>query len=448
MRFSRLLFHAKVRYGNLEFMAEQETTIPNNFSRILRNRQFVIRLLGLYLVANSALYAVAQQKTQLARQNVKPPASSPSPTPEPSPPVLDFQVVPDRDSVGPDDEIRVSVFVANKSSKPLTKLKLNFSDRNFTLNNVKLPESLPPFGSLRQTASMKSINTPYSGAHKLLFSLEYAWNANGTEFVSSQPATTTISIVRRFEEEAKGFPGGTAAFLYLLLPIIPAILSYQLFEGRRKGEDWKVPSFRAEYVVPAFLMAVVVNLCVLLLFRYNTSLGYSDPLVFMMVLFISAAAGAALPLYRKRNDLKFRKLWAFTDKETFESYLRKALLKPGAPTRFELAKGTVDGDGWEGVFLQQPSGATVLGAVLQVSYPHPATEDEWKYLTQNLVNEAGVVLNKEELVSLIETKKLNVGFDTRIRHAGRGLDKVVIIDEVKNWQRTSGQAGPLIVPSR
>lgn len=422
-------------------MAEQQT-----LTQVIR--QLVILMLGLYLLAPVASGAVAQQKTPLASQNVKPPASSPSPTPEPAPPVIDFQVVPDRDSVGPDDEIRLSVFVANKSSKPITRLKLNFSDRNFKLDEVKLPEPLRPFGSLRQTASMKSIDTPYSGAHKLLFSLEYAWNANGTEFVSAQPATITVSIVRRFEEEAKGFPGGTAAFLYLLLPIIPAILSYQLFEGRRKGEDWKLPSFRAEYVVPAFLMAVIVNLCILLLFRYNTSLGYSDPLVFMMVLFISAAAGAALPLYRKRNDLKFRKLWEFTRNETLETYLRKALLKPGAPTKFELAKGTVDEDEWEGLVLTQPNGSTVLGAVLQVSYLHQATEKEWNDLTQKLVNEAGVVLNGEELVSLVEAKKLVLSFDTRIRHAGRGLDKVVIIDEVKNWKRASGQASPLIVPSR
>ncbi|HKV35428.1 MAG TPA: hypothetical protein VJP89_13925 [Pyrinomonadaceae bacterium] len=411
-------------------------------------RQLLFLMLGLYLAAPVASDALAQQKTPLARQNVKPPASSPSPTPEPAPPALDFQVVPDRDSVGPDDEIRVSVFVANKSSKPITRLKLNFSDRNFKLDDVKLPEPLPPFGSLRQTASMKSIETPYSGAHKLLFSLEYAWNANGTEFVSAQPATLTVSIVRRFEEEAKGFPGGTAAFLYLLLPIIPAILSYQLFEGRRKGEDWKLPSFRAEYVVPAFLVAVLVNLGILILFQYNASLGYSDPLVFIAVLFMSAVAGAVLPLYRWRKDLEFRKLWDFTKNETFETYLRKALLKPGAPTKFELAKGTVDEDEWEGLVLKQPNGSTVLGAALQVSYPHQATDKEWNDLTQKLVNEAGVVLNAEELVSLIEAKKLVVGFDTRIRRAGRGLDKVVIIDEVKNWKRASGQAGPLIVPSR
>ena len=447
MSLSRLLFHAKVRYGNLEFMAEQKTTIPNNFSRILRSRQFVIRLLGLYLVANYALYVVAQQKTQLARQNAKPPAS-PSPTPEPAPPALDFQVVPDRDSVGPDDEVRVTVFVANKSSKPITRLKLNFSDRNFTVENVKLPEPLPPFGSLRQTVSMKSIETPYSGAHKLLFSLEYAWNANGTEFVSAQPATITVSIVRRFEEEAKGFPGGTAAFLYLLLPIIPAILSYQLFEGRRKGEDWKLPSFRAEYVVPAFLVAVLVNLVILILFQYNASLGYSDPLVFIAVLFMSAIAGAVIPLYRWRKDHEFRKVWDFTKNETFETYLRKALLRPGAATKFELAKGTVDEDEWEGLVLKQPNGSTVLGAALQVSYPHQATEKEWNDLTQKLVSEAGVVLNAEELVSLVEAKKLIVDFDTRIRHAGRGLDKVVITDEVKNWKRVGGQPNPLIVPSR
>jgi hypothetical protein len=340
------------------------------------------------------------------------------------------------------------VFVANKSSKPITRLKLNFVDPGFQLAEVKLPEPLPPFGSLSQTASMKPKSTAYFGAHKLLFSLEYTWNANGAEFVSSQPATATLSIMRRFEDEAKGFPGGTAAFLYLLLPIIPAIFSYQLFEGRRRGEDWKLPSFGAEYVVPAFLVAVVVNLGVLLLFQYNTSLGYSDPLVFIAVLFISAAAGAVLPLYRWRRDRNFRKLWAFTDNETSETYLRKALLVPGAPAEFDLATGTVDADQWEGLVLKQPDGSTVLGAVLQVTYPHQATEVELNYLFQKLVNEKGVVLNAQRLVHMVEAKQLNLVFNTRINHAGQPLNEVVIIEEVKNWKRASGKASPLVVPSR
>jgi hypothetical protein len=412
------------------------------------NRQVVILVFGLYLLMPVSLSAL--QRNPPARQNVKPPASSPSPTPDPSPPVLDFQVIPDRDNIGPDHEIRVSVFVANKSSKPVTRLKLNFSDPAFQLAEVKLPEALPPFASISQTASMKPQPGAYFGAHKLLFSLEYAWNANQTEFVSSQLATTTISIARRFEEEAKGFPGGTAAFLYLLLPIIPAILSYQLFEGWRKGESWKLPSFGAEYVVPAFLVAVVINLGALLIFRYNTSLGYSDPLVFIAVLFISAAAGAVLPLVRRRRDLNFKKLWAFTDKEDFDSYLRKALFKPGAPTEFDLAEGTVDADQWEGLVLKQPDGSTVLGAVLGVSYshPHPPTDDEWNYLIQNIVTEDGVVRNAERLVRMVEAKQLKLKIDTQITHNDQPVDEVVIINEVKNWKRASGNASPLVVPSR
>src|SRR5688572_4420354 len=410
-------------------------------------RQLVMLIIGVGVFVPASLSALQRQTIPPARQNVKPPAS-PSPTPEPSPPVLDFQVIPDRDSVGAGDQIRVSVFVANKSSKEITNLNLKSSDGAFELVDVKLPEPLKPFGSLRETAYLKPASTANFGAHKLLFSLEYTWRANNTDFNSSQAATATVSIARRFEEEAKGFPGGTAAFLYLLLPIIPAILSYQLFEGRRKGEDWKLPSFGAEYVVPAFLVAVVVNLLVLLVLQYNTTLGYSHPLVFIVVVFISAVAGAVLPLYRWRQDLNFKKLWAFTDRETSKTYLRKALLVPGAPADYDLAKGTVDTDEWEGLVLKQPDGSTVLGAVLQVSYPYEATEPEWNYLTQKLVTQEGVVLNAERLVRMVEANQLNLAFDTRIHHAGQPLPEVVIIDEVKNWKRASGEASPLVIPSR
>jgi hypothetical protein len=417
-------------------------------------RLALVRPRSVILVLALLMFALGSFNAQQRKTAVKPrtsspgPATSPSPTPEPSPPQLDFQIITDRDSAGPDDQIRLSVFLANKSSKPIKTLKLNFEDPDFELNELKLAQPLPAFGSLNQTATIKPKSTAYFGAHKLLFLLEYTWDANGTEFVSSQPATATLSITHRFEEEAKGFPGGTAAFLYLLLPIIPAILSYQLFEGRRKGEEWKLPSFGADYVVPAFLVAVVVNLGVLIIFRYNTSLGYSDPLVFIAVLFISGVAGAVLPLYRWKRDADFIKEWAFTDQDTVESYLRKVLLKPGALTEFELATGRVDAEQWVGLRLRQTDGSTVLGAVLQVCYPAKATQDQWDYLTQNVINENGVVLNAERLVRMVEAKQLRLGFDTRINHAGQPLDEVVVINEVKNWKRASGQASPLVVPSR
>jgi hypothetical protein len=269
-------------------------------------RRIVLLTLALSLLVPISLSALQRKKTTPARQASQTPASSPSPTPEPSPPTVEFQAIPDRDSAGPDDEIRISLFLTNKSSKPLTKLKLKFADPSFTLTDVNLADPLPPFGSLAQTAIMTRVPKGSFGSHKLLFSLDYAWSANGAEFVSSQTTTATISIVRRFEEEAKGFPGGTAAFLYLLLPIIPAIISYQVFEEKRKGEPLKLPSFGAEYVVPAFLVAVVINLAVQVLFRFDTSLGYSDPLLLIGMLFVSFALGAAPPLYRWRRDFKLR----------------------------------------------------------------------------------------------------------------------------------------------
>jgi len=420
-------------------------------------RRLIVVGLGLYLLVPISLSAL-QLRKGLPRQALQSSASSPSPTPEPSPPAVDFQAVPDRDNAGPDDAINIAIFVANKSSKPISKLRIDINDPAFAVTKAaSLPDSLPAFRSVSDTVTIKASGPSTFGARKVLLSLEYAWKAGdtGPEFVSKQPATAAVTIARRFEEEAKGFPGGTVAFLYLLLPIIPAILSYQFFEGWRKGEEWKVPSFGSDYVVPAFLFAVLINLGILLLFRYNTSLGYSNPLIFILVMSLSTIAGASVPLYRWKRDVDRRKReaavkerWTFTDGETPASYLRKALLRPNASRKFKLAECTVGGAPWTGLYLEQPDGSKVLGAVLQVYYPNKATPDQWDYLTRQVLSETNVVLNAEQLIHMVETNELAWRHEVRIAHGAVKLDELVVIDEVQNGKWADGNASPLVIPSR
>jgi hypothetical protein len=431
--------------------------MPDLVPRSIRLRgRLIVLALALYLLVPISLSALQLKKSRPAREPSQNPASSPSPTPEPSPPTVDFQAVPDRDNAGPDDEIQIALFIANKSSKPISKLRLDFNDPAFTLTKQSsLPDTLPAFRSFNDSVTIKPGAKTF-GARKLLLSLEYTWKGSdaGPEFVSRQPVTASLSVTRRFEEEAKGFPGGTVAFLYLLLPIIPAILSYQFFDGRRKGEDWKVPSFGTEFVVPAFLFAVVINLGMLLLFSYNTSLGYSNPLTFILLVAISAIAGAIVPLYRWKREVDFRKreaefkeLWSFTDGETAATYLRKALLKPGASRKFKLSEVTVGAAQWKGLRLQQPDGSAVLGAILQV-YPNQATPEQLDYLTSQVVSEKGVVLDAEQLIRMVEAKDLGWRHEVSIVHDRQKRDELVVIDEVKNGQWADGDASPLVIPSR
>src|SRR2546422_8117749 len=190
-----------------------------------------------------------------------------TPTPAPSPPTVEFQTLMDRESVEQNQEIHVSLFVSNKSPITLTGLKLNFADSAFEKVDPAFPTSLAPFDSDTKVMVIKPLENAAFENHKLLFSLEYKWKSDSAEFRSAQATTAAVLVKRRFEEETKGFTGGTAAFFYLLLPIVPGILSYQFFHRLRKGEGPKVPSFSPEYVVPAFFLAVILSLIMLFAFK-------------------------------------------------------------------------------------------------------------------------------------------------------------------------------------
>ncbi len=372
-----------------------------------------------------------------------------SPTPQPVPPTIEFQVLGARERAERDENIPVSLFISNKTAITVTELKLIFAHNSFeTVKQPALPSSLAAFDSVTAEIVIKPRNDAGYETHKLLFTLEYRWKDGDKEFRSAQSATSAVLVQRRFEEETKGFPGGTAAFFYLLLPIIPAILSYQFCDGLRRGEGPKLPSFGAEYIVPAFFAAVVLSLLMLFAFRLDSGLNYSNPVIFTSVLFASLLIGSVVPLVRWQHENKLKVVWGFNNTDTFETYLRKALLAPWAPREFTWATGRVDRDEWAGVVLKQPNGISVLGAKLQVSPAKPLSDDAWKLFLQEVISPEGIVRDRARLVQMVAAKELQLDFAARITHAGNQVDHVVIIDEVKNWKRAGDQTSPLVTPYR
>ena len=90
----------------------------------------------------------------------------------------------------------------------------------------------------------------------------------------------------------------------------------------------------------------------------------------------------------------------------------------------------------------------MLGAKLTVSFVKAPSADEWTLFLQQVIRADGLVLDRPRLVQMVAAKELQLDFDTRITHAGKPVDHVVVIDEVKNWKRAGDQASPLITPYR
>jgi hypothetical protein len=259
-----------------------------------------------------------------------------------APPAVDFQAVPARDRMLRDERLAVFLIVSNRSPSPLRDLRLESPEGSgFQVEGPSpMPAGLPAYATAQLAVTVRAGREAVYGAHKLPLVLRYAWGPEEQSTASAQSAVVAFTLARRLEEEAKGLPGGTAAFLYLLLPILPAFLAYQTVERLRRGEPLAVPSFKSEHLVPAFFLAVVVNFLALVLAKRDVGLEYSDPRVFVSVLLLSLVVGAVAPGLGWLTDRWRLWRWGITPADSPAAYLRKALLRPGAPRRFEWAKGT------------------------------------------------------------------------------------------------------------
>jgi hypothetical protein len=377
--------------------------------------------------------------------------ASPSPTPAPSPPVIELLAVPNHEVVKRKEHVEVSLLISNKSDKPVQVLDVSLAGNNtagqdapFT-GSLAINSEVKPFTSEPRVLTITTTdNAPFTQS-KLLLLLRYSWNAGKEPVTSTQTATVAITVQRPFEEEAQGFPGGTAAFLYFLLPIIPALLSYQLLERYRKGEGWKVPTFSSDQIVPAFLLAVVLSFVIVAVGKSKGGINYSNPKVFASVLGISLAVGALLPIGKLLRDNYRNQTWGFTDNDSGPDYLRKALLSPWTPPKFEWVTGKVGRVTWQGILLEQPSGAKVLGATVQI-FPGEGMNDERYNTLKEELFDGEVIRNRQRLVDVVTAGELLVGVYQPIERGSNALPNFVAVGQVKGFQQSDIEVRNLFRP--
>lgn len=369
---------------------------------------------------------------------------------EPAAPTVDFQAVVERDSVQRSEDVTVFCLITNKSNIELKNLKVTLlnpgglTPRATTDPHAPLAMSpslvdMPAFGAQRSHFALTVSTGAEFARHRLIFALDYTWEGGGKQVPSAQTTTLTLPVVRQFEEEAKGLPGGTAPILYMLMPIIPAILAYEFFNSLRTGEGVKMPQFKTEYIVPSFLLAVLLGFVALLVARRNASVDYSRPSSFVLVIVTSAALGAAIVGIQWVCDrLRWRRR-GFKATDSLETYLSKALLQL-EDGRAPWVTGTVEGQTWEGALLTQPDQSRALGARIQISV-RPNSVPSWEELTK-AIDQQGRILDRASLRRWLRKKALTITYLARIKQADQSIDHPVATEGLEKF--IAGQDAKLV----
>lgn len=276
---------------------------------------------------------------------------------------VELSVVPTTGFVERHEFTRVVVSVANHGTAPvrLEGISLYAADFHVT-HRAPLPRELPSGGQRTVTIRITAGDKTAYGKQSLVARLRVA-TLDVKPRRSAVTATFDLEVRRPWSEEASGLPGGNPALFFLLLPVVPAFLAYQLVDRRRRGEGWAVPKIDGESVAAAFFLALLVNLG-----RTASGWAESDPsaLGTIALFLVSAVLGAAWPALRWWKEHHDWEKWAFRIDETPESYLKKALLGPRSPEEFLWTRAKVEESEWEGILLEQPDGTRVLGASLQL----------------------------------------------------------------------------------
>ena len=214
-------------------------------------------------------------------------------------------------------------------------------------------------------------------------------------------------------------PGGTSALLYLLLPIIPAFLAYEFFDSLRAGLGVKMPAFKSDYIVPAFLASMLLSYLSL----RSQSFVYADPVRFLWILLLSTVAGAAIPAVRwVVRSVRYR-ADSFDEAKGFHDYMEKALKQANSGKVEWLTATTADGQTVAGAVLKQPDGSEVLGGLLQVS-PVEGKID-WEGL-KKVVEPDGTLKDAPKLLALVGTGAVRVSFQERIELAGVRQERKIL----------------------
>lgn len=369
------------------------------------------------------------------------PATSPAPAAEEHQlqrPDVGLEIIADRDAIEVGAPVPVTLIVTNKSDIPLADVKVAVHSDAFRRLSGSLPVSLAPFGTAIGNLVLKpgrddpdKDKTPVIyGTHKVPVIVEYAWTTpKGDVVTSAQTGSVTLNVLRRFDEEGKSLPGGSAAFLYLLLPVIPAFFAYSVVDQLRQGKGLEMPKFGTEQIVPAFLLSLVLSGCAV---GFDVDLAYYDRQKFIFFMIASAFLGALLPLVQWAREANGRRRWTFHEQDSYEDYLRKALFSPKTRNAKPVwVEGTVDSVVWAGMRLFQPDGAPVLGAQLQVS-PNP---DEGEGRRKELWDKLERILSGNELkepellLEMIRTRQLVVNLLDAVKRGEEAITDVVSTDK-------------------
>lgn len=360
-------------------------------------------------------------------------ARTASPTPLPSPPIIEFQAVPATELVERGQQTPVFLLISNRSDKSVTVSTVVLSSSSFTADPLVINTDLPAFRSLQKELVIRARDNSAFGASKSVLSLEYSWDLAGASASSIQRASLSMGVRRRFDEEAKGLPGGTAAFLYLLLPILPGLLSYQLINRRRLNEGWNMPTLGSDQIVPAFFMAVVFSFLVLLIARSDYEINYSEPAVFTVILILSAAAGAAIPAVRWLIDAIRWRVSGFSETDDGKTYLLKALRQRRGTEKFTWTAGKVGGETWQGIRLKQPDGTLVLGATLQIARTEKLSAEEWNK-TKAKIFRKDKGLDRVYLWQMLKAGMIDVGKMDKVKAGSAFRDEFVVVAAVRGFQ--------------
>lgn len=385
------------------------------------------------------------------------------------PPTVDLSLVSETEGLEPGKELILYAFVTNKSDSELTNLSLDALKGRFEkVGSTGLKSSLGPFESTDAQIHLRVKPGEVSfGKYQVPFALSYHWRSPQSQAEAPgkaasvkppavvlegdfvQRAIVAVEVTAPYSAVASGLPGGSGPLFWLLLPVIPAFLAFQLVQGLRRKQGPQIPTFSAENVLPAFFIAIVVNS----LPFWSTTLA---KLSTIWLLAGSALLGALWPAMLWFRDWRRWRRWAFRDDDTPEDYFRKALLSRWVSRPLVWATGTVGKSQWSGFLLTQPDGSLALGAGLQVSPKLSGKKSQEEKTArrkdlEDLIKKAnqGASRDRRKLFREHLRDRITMGGAVRPTFAGEDSERLAVTGpEVKGFEREKAERKPLLAYSQ
>ena len=345
-------------------------------------------------------------------------------------PKIEIEAILDRGDLERNEDGVLFVVVRNESTVTVSNVALSVSAEGFDVKGELPATTLPAFEGMSVPLTIRA-QSAASGQHTALVSVSYSWTDAEEEYRSLKTSTVSVQVKRKFEDELGGLLGGGAAALYLLLPMYPAVAAYQLVDQWRKREALKVPRISTEYLVPAALVSVLVNLTVTSAFGVDYTENLLDVTNFFLVISLSAGVGGALAGIGVYQDWR----WGYTGWESTKEYLRKALTGPRARRQFTFVTVKSGGESCQGILLEKGTDRFVLGAELEVT-ADPDVERE----VLNSVDKNGTVHSAKDLIKLFGKRGVSFNVARSIQRGGVPENSVTVrvegSPEIENAEQT------------